>query len=122
MLFISYYLYIGIIRLLLSKGDIRLTSINPKYNDVAELLKALAHPIRICIVSNLLGKGECNVTQMQDCLGAPQSTISQHLQRLRLAGIVESRRVGLEVFYTIKNPQLGHCIQEFLDSFSINYR
>lgn len=119
---ISYYLNIGIIRLLLSKGVIRLTLIHPQYNDVAELLKALAHPVRICIVSNLLEKGECNVTQMQDCLGAPQSTISQHLQRLRLAGIVESRRVGLEVYYTIKNPKVGHCIQEILQSFRFNDR
>lgn len=93
-----------------------MSSINPKYTEAAEILKALAHPVRICIVSNLLEKGEANVSEMQDCLGAPQSTISQHLQRLRLADIVTSRRAGLEVYYSIKNPQIGHCLRELLNS------
>jgi ArsR family transcriptional regulator len=54
-----------------------------KYNEQAEILKVLAHPIRICIVKGLLEKGECNVSFMQDCLEIPQSTLSQHLQKLR---------------------------------------
>ncbi|NMA70167.1 MAG: winged helix-turn-helix transcriptional regulator [Desulfitobacterium sp.] len=95
-----------------------MSSINPKYTEVAEVLKALAHPVRICIVNNLLEKGECNVSEMQDCLGAPQSTVSQHLQRLRLADIVTSRRVGLEVYYSIKNPRVGHWIREILNSLN----
>ncbi|MDF2843915.1 MAG: transcriptional regulator [Herbinix sp.] len=72
-----------------------------KYNETAELLKVLAHPVRLCIVNGLLGKGECNVTYMQNCLGAPQSTISQHLQKLRMAGIIEGRRNGLEINYAV---------------------
>jgi ArsR family transcriptional regulator len=38
---------------------------------------------------------------MQNCLGAPQSTISQHLQKLRMAGIIEGRRNGLEINYAV---------------------
>jgi ArsR family transcriptional regulator len=74
------------------------------YNDTAELLKVLAHPVRLCIVKGLLEKGECNVTHMQDCLELPQSTISQHLQKLRSAGILEGVRNGLEINYRICNP------------------
>ncbi|MFL0198890.1 ArsR/SmtB family transcription factor, partial [Clostridium sp. WILCCON 0269] len=60
-----------------------------KYNEIAEILKVLAHPVRICIVKGLLDNGECNVSHMQNCLNVPQSTISQHLQKLRAAGIIE---------------------------------
>ncbi|HYE08801.1 MAG TPA: metalloregulator ArsR/SmtB family transcription factor, partial [Patescibacteria group bacterium] len=49
-----------------------------KYNDKAELLKVLAHPVRLCIVRGLMDK-ECNVSHMQECLELPQSTVSQHL-------------------------------------------
>ncbi|MFT4144125.1 MAG: metalloregulator ArsR/SmtB family transcription factor [Mobilitalea sp.] len=77
-----------------------------KYNETAELLKVLAHPVRLCIVNGLLGKGECNVTYMQNCLGAPQSTISQHLQKLRMAGIIEGRRNGLEINYAVCNDKV----------------
>ena len=68
-----------------------------KYNDMAELLKVLSHPVRICIVKGLLEKGECNVSHMQNCLGMPQSTISQHLQKLKSAGIIEGDRNGLQI-------------------------
>ncbi|RMD02488.1 ArsR family transcriptional regulator [Clostridium autoethanogenum] len=74
-----------------------------KYADTAELLKVLAHPIRLCIVRGLLDKGCCNVTHMQNCLQIPQSTLSQHLQKLRTAKIIEGTRNGLEVNYSVCN-------------------
>lgn len=77
-----------------------------KFNDTAELLKTLAHPVRICIVHGLLEKGECNVSHMQNCLGAPQSTISQHIQKLKAAGIIEGRRKGLEIYYKVTNEKV----------------
>jgi ArsR family transcriptional regulator len=65
------------------------------YENEAELLKALAHPVRLCIVNGLLNKGTCNVSFMQNCLGMPQSTVSQHLQKLRVAGIVKGEELVL---------------------------
>lgn len=76
-----------------------------KYNDIAELLKVLAHPVRICIVKGLLEKGECNVSHMQNCLDMPQSTISQHLQKLKSAGIIEGDRNGLQINYHVSNKK-----------------
>lgn len=81
------------------------------YNEQAEMLKVIAHPIRLCIIRGLLNKGECNVTYMQSCLGAPQSTISQHLQKLRMAGIIEGRRNGLEIYYQVCNEKVKEIIQ-----------
>ncbi|SDF63936.1 ArsR/SmtB family transcription factor [Sporomusa acidovorans] len=73
--------------------------------EAADLLKVLAHPVRLCIVKGLIEKGECNVTHMQNCLRAPQSTISQHLQKLKAAGIIEGVRSGLEIHYKVRDPK-----------------
>ena len=81
-----------------------------KYNEMAEMLKVLAHPVRLCIVKGLLEKGECNVTYMQLCLDTPQSTVSQHLQKLKAAGIIEGRRKGLEIYYSICNKKVAELV------------
>lgn len=85
-----------------------------KYNETAEMLKVLAHPIRICIVKGLLENGECNVSHMQNCLSAPQSTISQNIQKLRTAGIIEGRRSGLEIYYSVCNEKVSDLINMLL--------
>ncbi|MBP1755729.1 MAG: ArsR family transcriptional regulator [Firmicutes bacterium] len=86
-----------------------------KYNETAELLKTIAHPVRICIIRGLLKKGECNVTYMQSCLGTPQSTVSQHIQKLKAAGIIEGRRNGLEIYYRVKNEKVAMLIKLLCD-------
>lgn len=75
------------------------------YNQYAELLKVLGHPARLCIVHGLLRNEGCNVTYMQSCLNIPQSTVSQHLAKLKSAGIIEGHREGLEIKYKVVNPQ-----------------
>ena len=86
-----------------------------KFNETAELLKTLAHPVRICIVKGLLEKGECNVSYMQSCLNTPQSTISQHIQKLKSAGIIEGRRNGLEIYYKVKDEKIAELIKVLLN-------
>ena len=82
-----------------------------KYNEIAEVLKALAHPVRLCIVRGLLEKGGCNVCHMQECLGMPQSTTSQHLQKLRSAGIISGQRKGLEITYQVCDQRVIKLIE-----------
>lgn len=85
------------------------------YQEAADILKALAHPVRLCIVRGLLEKKECNVTYMQECLDLPQSTVSQHLQKLRTLGIVEAERTGLEVNYRIANERVLRLINTLFE-------
>jgi ArsR family transcriptional regulator len=80
-------------------------------NTKADLLKAIAHPIRLCIVRGLLQQGECNVNKMQECLEIPQSTISQHLTKLRDTGIIKGNRQGVEIFYQVVNEDAKRLIQ-----------
>lgn len=89
-----------------------------KFSDFAEMLKALAHPVRLCIVSGLLEKGKCNVSYMQSCLEVPQSTISQHLQKLKSAGIVEGIRNGIEISYSVKDEKVKQIVRIILDEQS----
>ncbi|HWR41772.1 metalloregulator ArsR/SmtB family transcription factor [Sporomusa sp.] len=80
------------------------------YIQKSELLKAIAHPVRLCIVRGLLNN-ECNVTKMQECLNLPQSTVSQHLAKLKSAGIIEGERNGLEICYKVVNEQVKDIIK-----------
>jgi ArsR family transcriptional regulator len=79
--------------------------------DEADLLKAVAHPIRLCIVKGLLAEEGCNVSEMQSCLNIPQSTLSQHLAKLREAGILKSERNGLERNYYVVNDQIVKIVE-----------
>ncbi|MCJ8014783.1 metalloregulator ArsR/SmtB family transcription factor [Paenibacillus sp. KQZ6P-2] len=87
-----------------------------QYRQQAEWLKTLAHPVRICIVKKLMMKGSCNVTDMQNCLLVQQSTLSMHLQKLRIAGIIEGTRTGSEVLYRLKDPAAAQIVEILLQS------
>ncbi|MCK4523353.1 winged helix-turn-helix transcriptional regulator [candidate division WOR-3 bacterium] len=73
-----------------------------KYEKQSDILKALAHPARLQIVIGLM-KNECNVTQIQEKLGFPQSTISQHLKILKNSKIIKGRRETTQVCYKVTN-------------------
>ena len=75
------------------------------FTELADILKALGHPARLCIVHGLLRNEGCNVSYMQSCLNIPQSTVSQHLSKLKAAGIIEGTREGLEMKYRVINKE-----------------
>ena len=74
------------------------------YQERAELLKALSNPVRLRIVHGLLLRGCHNVSCMERATGMSQSCISQHLQKLRAAGVVSTERSGTEVIYHVSSP------------------
>ncbi|HHY47047.1 MAG TPA: winged helix-turn-helix transcriptional regulator [Firmicutes bacterium] len=81
----------------------------------AEVLKALSHPVRLCIVKGLMETGRCNVSEMQHCLRAPQSTISQHLARLRASRIIEGERDGVEVYYRVVSEDAKRVVRALFE-------
>ena len=74
----------------------------------ASILKALAHPSRLMMIDEL-AKGERCVCELQELVGADISTVSKHLTVLKKAGLVESDKRGLQVFYTLLSP----CVMNF---------
>jgi ArsR family transcriptional regulator len=79
----------------------------------AEVLKTVAHPLRLRIVE-LLESGEKSVNELKDLLGVTQPLTSQHLSQMRMRGVLGSRREGTLVYYSIANPDVVkviHCIR-----------
>ena len=85
-----------------------------RYQAQTELLKALAHPVRLRIVHGLLREGCRNVSCMEQATGMSQSCISQHLQKLRTAGVVTAERSGNEVYYRIASPRAAALVEVLL--------
>ena len=69
----------------------------------AEFFKALAHPLRIAILDGLR-QGERSVNDLSAALRVEQSTLSQQLAVLRGRDIVNGRKEGLNVFYSVNDP------------------
>lgn len=76
---------------------------------LSNVFKALAHPTRIQIIK-LLKNGEMCVCDILPNLDSEQSNTSQHLTILKNQGIVESRKDGSKVIYSIKNTEVLEMI------------
>ncbi|MEI8122679.1 MAG: metalloregulator ArsR/SmtB family transcription factor [bacterium] len=66
-------------------------------------MKALAHPVRVLLVSSLT-EGEQCVCELNKLADIDQSGLSRHLAILKKAGIVSDRREGMKVFYRLETP------------------
>ncbi len=75
----------------------------------ALVAKALAHPTRLRIIDFLMERPEACVCEIIEYLREGQSTISKHLSVLKDVGLVDSRKSGLMVMYSLR----AHCIQNF---------
>jgi ArsR family transcriptional regulator, zinc-responsive transcriptional repressor len=67
----------------------------------SQQLRALANPARLCIINCILQNTECNVRDLERKINKPQSTISQHLNTLKATNIVEGKKNGREIKYSI---------------------
>ncbi|MDY0152056.1 MAG: metalloregulator ArsR/SmtB family transcription factor [Candidatus Cloacimonas sp.] len=74
-----------------------------KYEQMAIIMKAMAHPTRLYIMDQL-NENEYCVCELQEKIGADMSTVSKHLSVLKHAGIVGSRKVNNQVFYKLLCP------------------
>lgn len=75
------------------------------YDSETRLYKALMHPTRLAIL-DLLRAGEQCVCHMEAVFGQRQAYISQQLMVLREAGLVDSRREGLNLYYRVIRPEI----------------
>jgi DNA-binding HxlR family transcriptional regulator len=92
-------------------------------NQLASLLKAMAHPARIAILQQIISANACICGDLVGELGLAQATISQHLKELKNAGIIQGTIEGVTVCYCI-NPVtwklLGAQLSVFLGSYKGN--
>lgn len=83
------------------------------YRQGAQLFKALAHPIRLLIVENLIEEEKC-VNDIHDLVNVSQPNISQHLNILRFSGIVDFRQKGNLRCYFLKDPERLKQLIQFI--------
>ena len=69
--------------------------------DTAHVLRCLGHPLRLRILDVLEKDGECTVTQIYEALQVEQAVASQHLTTMWDKGILQRRKDGVHVYYSI---------------------
>ncbi|PLX03041.1 MAG: transcriptional regulator [Marinilabiliales bacterium] len=77
----------------------------------ASMLKAIAHPMRIAILSFLEEGKKMTVTEIHEKLGIEQSTTSHHLGILKDKGVLASQREGKNTFYFLKHERLSNIVE-----------
>lgn len=73
-----------------------------KLERIAFILKAIAHPLRIRIIGQLVKNQKMCVNDLCESLQSEQSLTSHHLSNMKLSGIIGSERMGKNIFYFIK--------------------
>lgn len=76
----------------------------------AGVFQALAHPTRVAIVE-YLASGELTVGQLCEKVGVEQANASQHLAVLRNRQIVQTRKAGNQIFYSLRDPAFGRVLE-----------
>jgi ArsR family transcriptional regulator, virulence genes transcriptional regulator len=89
---------------------------NDKLQVSSEILRALAHPLRMKILQFIDQNGVINVNKIYNTLKLEQSITSQHLRILRLAGLVDTHRKGKFIYYSIDYDKLSNSVGA-IDSF-----
>lgn len=96
------------------KRNLELMNINPvalapKAEEAESFLKALANRHRLMVLCEL-HKDELSVTKLQETIGLSQSSLSQHLARLREDRLVKTRREAQTIFYSLANENVSRVI------------
>jgi DNA-binding transcriptional ArsR family regulator len=89
-----------------------------KLEIAASMLRAMAHPMRIAIVELLTNSKRLTVTEIYERLKIEQASASHHLNILKSKGLLDSKREGKMIFYSLKHNRLTEII-ECLDRCTI---
>ncbi len=83
---------------------------------IASFFKAMSHEGRLMILCHLAA-GEKSVTELEGLLGQRQAAVSQQLARLRLEGLVSTRREGKAIFYALQDKRVMGLLRELPAQF-----
>ncbi len=97
-------------------ADIQMATLSQNASQAAELLKVLANEQRLLLLCRLK-HGECAVNELVELSGLSQSSVSQHLARIRGSGVVATRRDGTTIFYRLANEDIKAIIDMLCDRF-----
>lgn len=81
-----------------------------KLEKAAEILKTIAHPLRLGVVQLLAEHQELTVSELCEQLEGEQSLISHHLNIMKTNGVLQTRRDGKHIHYSIKIPDITRIL------------
>lgn len=93
-----------------------ISALEAKADKVAARLALVANAKRLLILCEL-AKGERSVSALQEAVGLGQSALSQHLARMRDAGIVATRREAQTIHYRLADPQIAALMDSLYEAF-----
>lgn len=96
--------------------DIDIDTMITNARKASEFLKALSHEARLVILC-LLVEGEKSVTEIEQLLSLRQPAVSQQLARLRADKLVETRRDGKSIYYSLARPEVRDIIMALHAAF-----
>jgi DNA-binding transcriptional ArsR family regulator len=88
----------------------KIAELEPRADEAAELLTAMANPKRLLILCHLLDQ-ERSVAELSELVDLAQSPLSQHLAKLRALKLVTGRREGQSVFYRVASLEVTRVIE-----------
>ena len=97
-------------------AEAEITALVKNAQDAADFLKILSHEGRLMILCHLVD-GEKSVAELEKLLAVRQPTVSQMLARLRLEGVVETRRDGKAIYYSLVDDRARQLIEIIYDMF-----
>jgi DNA-binding transcriptional ArsR family regulator len=83
------------------------------FDITASKLKVMGHPIRLQIL-DMLRRGETCVCHIERAVGKRQAYVSQHLMTMRDAGLVQTRKDGLRVYYRLADDEIPELLTMLL--------
>jgi DNA-binding transcriptional ArsR family regulator len=99
-----------------SEDELDLDTLVANAREASEFLKALSHEARLMILC-LLATGEKSVSEIEKMLKLRQPAVSQQLARLRADGLVETRRNGKNIYYSLARTEVRDVIGVLHDAF-----
>lgn len=92
------------------KKVLEVHALEPKLEDAAQLMDMLSHPVRLRLMCMLLG-GEESVQHLAETAELSQPAMSHHLKKLRDAELVQTRREGQTIYYSVKSAEAAQVIE-----------
>lgn len=90
-------------------AEVSIKKLRKSCEEVAQILKALSHPQRLLVLGYLLN-GEKTVGELEEVCDLSQSQLSQFLSRMKLEGLIDSRKEGRYQFYFVADESLKHLM------------
>lgn len=98
-------------------GSTKTDLFSAEQNQIASLLKAIAHPARIAILEYLIKVDTCICGDIVNELTLAQPTVSQHLRELKNAGLIKGNIEGTSICYCVDKTEITR-IQEYFSNIS----